>query len=272
MPEGDTLYRTAYTLRLALKERQVTGFRSPLPAFREHGLISRIITDVEARGKNLLIHFDDGRALYSHLQMEGSWHIYKPGVPWQKPERLAKAVIETEEYIAICFNAPRVELLKPMEIRSHRGLSTLGPDLLKDDFDLDQVLVNLRGYNHAPIGVAVMRQNALAGIGNIYKSETLFLCGTNPFVTVTSLSDRDLKLIVQKARELMKRNLSGKQRTTRNSLDRQPFWVYMRHGRPCRKCTTEIRMRRQGLDGRSTYWCPRCQGTEEGGSVGSNFT
>lgn len=271
MPEGDTLYRTAYTLRLALKDRTVTGFRSPLPAFREHGLVGRIVTDVEARGKNLLIHFDDGRALYSHLQMEGSWHIYKPGVPWQKPERLAKAILETEEYIAICFNAPTVELLKPMEIKRHRVLSSLGPDLLKDDFDWNETLANLRGYNEAPIGVAVMRQNALAGIGNIYKSETLFLCGVNPFVKVSSLSDRDLKLMVQKARELMKRNLTGKRRATRHSLDRQPFWVYMRHGRPCRKCGTLIAMERQGLDGRSTYWCRQCQGTCENAPRGGNF-
>ena len=101
MPEGDTLFRAAHTLRLALKDRAVTGCRSPLPEFRDANLVGRIVTDVEARGKNLLIHFDDGRAIYSHLRLEGSWHIYKPGVPWKKPERQAKVVLETDEYIAI---------------------------------------------------------------------------------------------------------------------------------------------------------------------------
>lgn len=259
MPEGDTLYRAAHTLRLALKDRVVTGYRSPLPEFKDANLVGRIVTDVEARGKNLLIHFDDGRAIYSHLRMEGSWHIYKPGVSWRKPERQAKVVLETDEYIAICFNAPTVELLTETGIKRHRVLSKLGSDLLKEEFSWDETLKRLREQQDKPIGEALMRQNILAGIGNVYKSEVLFLCNADPFRAVAEYADHDLKVIVQKARELMHQNLQGKPRTTRHSLDGGRMWVYGRSGRPCRKCGTFIKMRRQGLEARSTYWCPQCQ-------------
>lgn len=259
MPEGDTLFRTAYTLRLALKGRAITEFRSPLPSLQEANLLGRTVSDVEARGKNLLIHFDDGRALYSHLRMDGSWHIYKPNVPWQKPERLAKAVLVTHDYIAVCFNAPTVELLSEVAVKRHPVLGNLGPDLLKDTFDWEEALLNLRAKNELPLGEVLMRQHVLAGIGNIYKSEVLFLTAANPFAKVTEYSDHALKNIVYKARELLKQNIQGKPRATRNTLDQQRFWVYGRSGRPCRKCGTKIQMRRQGTDGRSTYWCPSCQ-------------
>lgn len=259
MPEGDTLFRTAHTLRLALKDREMTDFRSPLLELQNVDLIGHKIIDVEARGKNLLIHFDDGRALYSHLRMDGSWHIYKPQVSWQKPEQLAKAVIVTNEYIAVCFNAPTVELLTETAIKRHPVLSKLGPDLLKDTFNWDEVLRRLRAYDDIAIGEALMRQHILAGIGNVYKAEVLFLCKTNPFACVKQYSDHELKTIVYKARELLRQNIQGKMRKTRNSLDKQRYWVYERSGLPCRKCGTKIQMRRQGIDGRSTYWCPNCQ-------------
>lgn len=264
MPEGDTLFRTAVTLRRALAGREVTGFRSPLSAFIDVELIGRTVTDVEARGKNLLIHFDDGRALYSHLRMTGSWHIYRPGEPWQKPERRARAVIETEAYVAICFNAPVVELLTENGVRRHHNLERLGPDLLKDPFDYNDALQRLRGRDLSPIGEAVMRQDTIAGIGNIWKSEMLFICRMDPFALVHDYKDRDLKILMEKAREYMKRNLDGNARTTRYALDGGKHWVYNRSGMPCLKCGTTIRMRRQGYDGRSTYWCTECQSKDEG--------
>lgn len=259
MPEGDTIFRAAHTLRLALAGRTVTGFRSPLPAFREANLIGHTITAVEARGKNLLIHFDDGRALYSHMRMEGSWHIYRPGEPWQKPENRARAVLETEAYTAVCFNAPVVELLTAREVERHPHLARLGPDLLAPEFNWELALQGLRSRHDAPIGEAIMRQDTVAGIGNVYKSEVLFLRKINPFTLVKDLSDQQLKDMLALARELMKQNLSGGPRTTRHTLDGQRLWIYGRSGQPCRKCGTPVRMRRQGLEGRSTYWCPECQ-------------
>jgi endonuclease-8 len=152
-----------------------------------------------------------------------------------------------------------VELLTETAIKHHPVLSELGPDLLKDTFDWEEVLLRLRSRNEIPIGEALMRQHILAGIGNVYKSEVLFLCKANPFASVYTYSDYDLKTIVFKARELLMQNIQGKMRKTRNSLDKQRYWVYERSGLPCRKCGRKIQMRRQGIDGRSTYWCPNCQ-------------
>lgn len=260
MPEGDTLFRTAHVLRQAIGGRVVTGFRSPLPAFRDVDLVGCTVANIEARGKNLLIHFDSGQVIYSHLRMEGSWHIYRPGEKWQRPERQARVVIETEAFVAICFNAPVVELLTEKGVQRHPTLSRLGPDLLKDDFSVDEALKGLRTRNDAPIGEAVMRQDTMAGVGNVYKSEVLFLCKANPFVAVKEYSDHDLKEIIVKVRDLMRQNTGGGERTTRHSLDGGRLWVYGRSGQRCRKCGTTIRMRRQGMEGRSTYWCPQCQG------------
>ncbi len=259
MPEGDTIFRTARTLSRVLDGRTLTAVESPLPAIEGAGLAGRRVEKVEARGKNLLVAFDDGRVLHTHLRMTGSWHVYRPGERWQRPRRQARVVLATGEFVTVCFDAPVVRLLAPAEIRRDRLLAGLGPDILAPDFDLAEAGRRLRGLGDLTIGEAVMRQSAVAGIGNVYKSETLFLCGIDPFVPVGALSDRTLGRILEKARTLMQANLRGGARSTRPSLTRERTWVYGRSGRPCRRCATAIRMRRQGADGRSTYWCPRCQ-------------
>jgi endonuclease-8 len=259
MPEGDTIFRTATTLNRVLAGERITGFRSPLPTMADAGLVGKRIERVEARGKNLLIHIDDGRALYSHMRMAGSWHIYRPGESYQKPERQAKAVFETAAMVAVCFNAPVVALLTQREITRHPVLQRLGPDLLHSTFDGNEACRRLRERNELAIGVALIDQGALAGIGNIYKSETLFLCRMNPFRAVQAIPDPQLQELISKARELMMANLGSFPRTTRHALDGQRLWVYGRSRRPCRRCGTIIRMKRQGTDARSTYWCPHCQ-------------
>lgn len=263
MPEGDTLFRTAYTLRLALKDRVIRAFQSPLPSLRPTDFVGKAIVDVQARGKNLLIFLDDDCALYSHLRMDGSWHIYEPQVKWQKPARLAQAVIETDAYCAVCFSAPTVEYLTPLALKRHPVLSKLGQDLLSETFDADEALRQLRAVNALPIGEAVMRQHVMAGIGNVYKSEVLFLCQANPFLVVACFSDEFLKRFIAESRRLMQANLRGHRRQTRYALDGGKLWVYERSGRPCRRCGATIKMRRQGMAGRSTYWCPQCQNNEK---------
>jgi endonuclease-8 len=261
MPEGDTLFRIATTLGKALAAKVMTRFTSPLPALSEAGLDGRTITRVEARGKNLLIHFDDGRALHSHLRMTGSWHIYRPGERWQKPERAARVVLETADFVAVCFDAPVVELLAAGGVERHEGLRRLGPDLLASEFDAGEARRRLRERGDLAIGDALLAQSALAGIGNVYKSEVLFLCRTDPFVLVSALDDATLDGLVAKARELMAKNLEGLPRRTRAALAGPRVWVYGRGGQPCLTCGTLVRVRRQGMAGRTTYYCPRCQGT-----------
>lgn len=271
MPEGDTIFRTAEVLRAALAGKVVTALRSPLPALAEAGLPGRRVTAVEPRGKHLLIRFDDGRVLHTHMRMTGSWHVYRPAERWRKPERQARVAIEVEgrpgeagaageSLVAVCFNAPVVQLLTARGAARDRTLATLGPDLLAPDFDPVAARQGLRRHDDRPIGEALMAQQALAGIGNIYKSETLFLCGLNPFAPVAALSDADLDALVAKARALLSANLSGApRRTVPLGRGAGRLWVYGRGGEPCRRCGAAVRMRRQGEAARSTYWCPSCQ-------------
>ena len=260
MPEGDTIHRAARTLERVLTGKTVRKVLSPLASVADAHLSGLSVEAVEARGKNLLIHFDDGRSLYTHMRMTGSWHVYRPGERWQKPQRLARVVLETDDFLAVCFSAPVVEVLTERQSARHRTLSRLGPDLLSAGFDPREALPRLRERADQPIAEALLVQRVVAGIGNVYKSETLFLSGADPFSPVRAFSDQDLLRMLEKARELMSGNLEGfPRRTQRSPLDSPRYWVYGRSGRACRRCTTRIRMRRQGLNGRSTYWCPGCQ-------------
>lgn len=263
MPEGDTIHRAAHTLRRAIAGRTVTAWRSEKPELaRVADLVGRTVADVEARGKHLLVRFDDGRTLHTHMMMDGSWHIYRPGERWRKSPRAAVAVIETEAWVAVCFAAPRCDLLAPGEVAD--ALRRLGPDLLDPDADLDEAIRRMREWADLPIGEALMRQHLVAGIGNVYKSEVLFLRRVSPFARVAALLDEALRGLLREARTLMKQNLRGSRRTTRRRFGSERVWVYGRSGQPCFECGATIRMRRQGDTGRSTYFCPACQGVERG--------
>ena len=259
MPEGDTILRAARALGASLRGKRVTSFESPLPRLAGADLSGRLVEDVEARGKNLLVRFDDGRALRTHMRMTGSWHLYRPNERWKKPARLARVVLATADAVAVCFNAPVVELLTARQLARHESLRRLGPDVLGESFDLSEAVRRIASSGDRPLGQALLLQSALAGVGNIYKSEALFLCGLDPFAPVASFSGRDLARVVGKARELMSANLDGTPRKTRRTLDGASYWVYARSGKACFRCGTRIRMRRQGEAGRSTYWCPGCQ-------------
>jgi endonuclease-8 len=265
MPEGDTIFRAARTLHAALAGRKVTRFSSSLPdvagAARHYRIEGRQVSAVEARGKHLIVRFEGGPALHTHMRMTGSWHLYRKGSRWQKSPALARAVIESGDRVAVCFAAPVVEWLTPGQEAAHAPLATLGPDLLAPGFDAALARTNLRRDGAREIGDALLDQRLLAGIGNVYKSETLFLAGVSPFAPLASLSDATLDAIVSKARALMRSNLGAQPglRRTRGSLTGQRLWVYRRQGRPCLRCGTAIRMKRQGEAARSTYWCPACQ-------------
>lgn len=252
MPEGDTIHRTARTLEKAIAKKTVRGFSC---ATTNEDLTGRVIDRVEARGKHLLIHFDDGRILHSHMQMDGSWHIYRPGEEWQRPAFAARAVIETDAWIAVCFDAPIVELTTGTPDLVRR----LGPDLLADDFDVEVAIARMRSLPDLPIGEALLRQDVVAGIGNIYKSECLFLERVDPFVRVRDLPDETLRSVLLRARTLMRQSVTVRARATRRALRGPRTWVYGRSGKPCFQCAERVKMRRQGDAGRSTYFCPKCQ-------------
>ncbi len=259
MPEGDTIFRTAVRLRSVLLEKKIVEAASREPNIDAEKISSSTVERVEARGKHLLIGFDNRLVLHSHMGMTGSWHVYAPGEPWRKPERRAAVVLQCEDVIAVCYSPKLIELLTADALRRHRYLQRLGPDLLGGEINTDEIIRRFRVHDPTPIGQAVLNQTIVCGIGNVYKSETLFLTGIDPFAAVATLDDTQIVSLVQKARELMLANLEGYPRTTRRSLDGRRAWVYGRAGEPCFQCGTVIQMQRQGDLGRSTYWCPKCQ-------------
>ena len=262
MPEGDTIWRAARALQAALGGRTVTGFTSSLPAVaaaaRRLRLVGRPVARVEAKGKHLLVRFEGGAVLHTHQGMTGSWHLYRRGSRWRQAPHLARVVLEAGETVAVCFRAPRVELLRSAEADRHAVLAGLGPDLMADVFDAAEAGGRLRAAGDEEIGAALLDQSRLAGIGNVYKSEVLFLCGLDPFAQVSRLGDRALDRIVATARRQMRRNLDAASRRT-TGLGAVKHWVYRRAGQPCLRCGTTVVRRMQGRPPRSTYFCPACQ-------------
>jgi endonuclease VIII len=260
MPEGDTIWRSARVLGAALAGKTVVAFDSDLPAVaaaaRRHGVVGQGIEGVEARGKHLLVRFARGVVLHTHQGMRGSWHLYRRSTAWQKGSSRPRAVIETDDAVAVCWLSPVVELLSASEAAAHPALSRLGPDLLGPGFDPAAARRRLRERGSLAIGVALMDQTALAGVGNVYKSEILFLCRVSPLARVRDLDDATLDRLVSKAGELLRGNLGAGPRRTTSPLR---LWVYRRAGQPCRRCGTAIERSVEGDPPRSTYSCPACQ-------------
>jgi endonuclease VIII len=215
---------------------------------------------VEARGKHLLIGFSGGRWLRTHMRMRGSWHRYRPGEPWRLPARRAVCVLETDAAVAVCFDAPVVELLTDADLARHGALRAMGPDLLGESPDLDEAVRRLRDREFTALGEALLDQRAVAGIGNVVKSESLFIEGLDPWTPVSAFSDEELHAVLRRAGKLLAANTGGGRRvTTGRRAPGEALWVYRRTGQACRRCGTLIRARRQGSQARTTYWCPRCQ-------------
>lgn len=263
MPEGDTIAQSAATLAGVLVGRTVTAFRSPVPGVEARaqalGVVGSQVTAVEARGKHLLVRFSGGAVLRTHLQMIGAWHLYRVGSRWRKPARLARVTVEAGDMVAVCFSAPVVELLVAAAAAHAPALQRLGPDLLAADFDAGAALARLRAAADAAIADALLDQTLVAGVGNVYKSEVLFLERVDPFVRVASLNDTTLCRILQTARRELRRNVGAAERRTTPRTRPDALWVYGRAGRPCLRCGTPIRRALQGPHARVTYWCGACQ-------------
>ena len=273
MPEGDTLFRIAAALRPYLVGRAVVAASARQPGPRADLLVGRTVTEVVAIGKNLVIRFDSGLELRTHLGMRGSWHRYRPGERWRRPPARARISLEVPGAVAVCFDAPTAEILETRAEAVHPALGRLGPDLLGPAFDAEEALRRLRAPDRADasIATALLDQRALAGIGNVYCDETLFLERVDPFATVAALSDATLQRLVGRARDLLWANRETVRRTTTPdamATTGRRLWVYGRAGRPCRRCGTLLLARRHGDLPRRRTWCPRCQGPAPGGAEG----
>jgi endonuclease-8 len=274
MPEGDSIFRAARTLARALEGRTVTQFETAyaqLDRFDDQQAIAgRTVEKVEALGKHLLMRFSGGLTLRTHMRMNGSWHIYRPGERWQRPRRNMRVLIGTEAFVAVAFDVPVAEFLDDRALARSPELQRLGPDLLGVDFDPAAALARLRARGQLPIHQALLDQTVVAGIGNVYRSELLFLTGLHPDTPVGGIAEEKLAELVALARRLLQANVatgsdaaittySGLRRTTGRSDESERLWVYSRRGKPCRKCATPIEYRKVGLGARGLYFCPRCQ-------------
>ncbi|HEY4190718.1 MAG TPA: DNA-formamidopyrimidine glycosylase family protein, partial [Candidatus Limnocylindrales bacterium] len=203
MPEGDTLARIAVALRPYLAGRVVTGARARLPGPQVSRIVGQKIDAVDAAGKNLLIKFDGGLELRTHLGLHGSWHRYRPGETWRRPPSRAALVIEVPGAIAVCFDAPVVELFERRAEVVHPTISMLGPDLVDNSYDQAEAVRRLRDPSRAQtaIGEAVLDQRAVAGIGNVFKSEVLFMEKVDPFALVGTLDEETIERILSTARD-----------------------------------------------------------------------
>ena len=273
MPEGDTIHRTAIRLARALAGKTIVRFESGVPEISRAKVAGRAVTAVDARGKHLAMRFDDGHVLLTHMRMTGSWHLYKAGEKWWRlsargARRASASAPRRATPPSSSFASPRPSFVSSERTRPSATSPRWVPDVVADRFAPDAALAELRAVGgDRPIGVAIMDQSALAGVGNVYKSEVLFAERVSPLARVADLDDATLSAIVARARALMRRNLAPGRgmRTTTSGLAAARHAVYRRSGEPCPRCGATIVRIVQGPMRRSTYYCRVCQ---QGGQAG----
>ena len=257
MPEGDTVYRAAKNLDAALTGHQLVRSDFRVPAFATLDLVGETVDSVASRGMHLLMRIGDW-TVHSHLKMEGSWHLYRQGSRWRRPEWQARAVLTTADWTAVGFQLGLLEVVPRTEEESIVGY--LGPDLLGSDWDADEALRRLTADPTRPVGLALLDQRVLAGLGNVYRNELCFLRGVLPTRPVGEVNDP--ARLIDLAHRLIDANKDRTERTTTGTLRGATDWVYRREGKACLRCGTTIERGTLGEDElqlRDIYWCPRCQ-------------
>jgi endonuclease-8 len=266
VPEGDTVFRTARLLDRALTGRVLTTTDFRVPQHATADLSGGTVVGTVSRGKHLLTRIDrdsptgiEAWTLHTHLKMEGAWRVLERNQRWPRPAHQARVVLTTDDAVAVGFSLGVVELLDRADEESVVG--HLGPDLLGPDWDPDEAVRRLLADPDPPeVGVALLDQRRLAGIGNMWKAETLFLTGVNPWTPVAEVPD--LSKVVNMAYRLLQANKDRAVQATTGSTRRgETFYVFERSGHPCRRCGTRVQSGEQGPPGREriTYWCPTCQ-------------
>ena len=257
MPEGDVVWRTARQLHDALAGRVLTRSDFRVPRYATADLTGRRVSEARSRGKHLLIRVEGGVTLHTHLKMDGSWRVQPADRPVPGSHRV-RVVLANEAWQAVGYQLGIVELLATA--REDGAVGHLGPDLLGPDWDPAEAARRLRAAPDRPVGEALLDQRCLAGIGNLYKAEVLFLRGVSPWRPVRDVPD--LAELAELARRLLEANKARVGQVTTGVWRRgEETWVYGRAGRPCRRCRTRIRAADQGgpAEERVTFWCPRCQ-------------
>ena len=277
MPEGDTIAYAAHRMRPVLEGHVPDQIRTPHPRHAldrwPERLGGRAVTEIGTHGKHLFIRFGplgvqprQGRAdrmssgrfenelvIHSHLRMTGTWGVYAPGRRWGRSPRLAWLVLERAGHQVVQFNGPVLELLTESRTRFDQRLAALGPDILAPDFDAARFLARLRADDHTRgIGDALLDQRNVAGIGNLWKSESCWDAGIDPWRPVRDISDAEAMALIQAARPRMLASAASGDQSA-------GLRVFRRHGQPCPRCGTRIVAHGQGDGNRTTFWCPGCQ-------------
>ena len=262
MPEGDTVWLAAKRLDDALAGHRLIRTHFRVPQLATTDLTGQTVTEVRSRGKHLLLRTDAGLTLHTHFRMDGTWHLYRAGAHWRGgPQWQVRVVLETDQWCAVGYRLPVVELLATH--REDDAVGHLGPDLLGADWDEDEALRRLTAAPARELGPALLDQRNLAGIGNLYKTETLFLSGLTPWTRVSDVTD--LPGVVRRAHRLLNANRGHWHQSTTGSTRRgEEHWVFERSRRPCRRCGQRIREAMQSEahhpeQARVCYWCPHCQ-------------
>jgi len=269
MPEGDNVWQTARRLD-ALSGQVLTGTDFRIPSLATTDLSGRPVLETVSRGKHLLTRIDGEVTLHSHLRMEGRWDVQRAGARWRRPTHEARVVLHTATHDAIGFSIV-LDLVRTSE--EHRVVGHLGPDLLGPDWDPDEAVRRLEQSPDVPIGVAVLDQRNLAGVGNIYRAELCFLSGVDPHTPVSQVTG--LRRMVDRAHALLVANRDRPRITTGDRRPGRSLWVYGRRG-PCLRCGTPVRSAElaatdepgSGPDqARTVWWCPSCQPRTPGEST-----
>ena len=255
------MYLTGMRLHAALAGRPLVRGELRHPRLVAHDLAGPTVTGVASVGKHLFTRFDDGRSLHSHLRMDGAWHLYRPGMRWRRAAHEARAVLETTDRVAVGFALHDLELLATDE--EHTLVGHLGPDLLDPAWGPEhdaEALRRMSARADHELGLVLLEQRVMAGLGNLYRNDICYLLGLTPWVPVREVGD--LPGVIALSRKLLSANKDRPEQTTTGSLAAgEAHWVFERARRPCRRCGARIRTADQGEPpyARVTYWCPRCQ-------------
>ena len=265
MPEGDSIFKVAARLRPALVGKPLSRLE-----LREQGAVSSLVGHtverIDAHGKHMFVYIEPRKVLHVHLGMNGRWRAFPGGAHRRFPPGAALAILGTGDDAFVCFRAAFARLRPIDDPIVRRALESLGPDLLAPDFDLDRAVRRSLAASEGSVAEVITDQRVVAGIGNVYKSEVLFLCGIHPLTPAAELSVPQWGKIYRCAAELMTANLIPGRRssTATHKAARHPegvarYWVYRRRAAPCHRCKTPIERSVDGDMARSTYWCTRCQ-------------
>jgi endonuclease-8 len=258
MPEGDTIRTAANRVSGALIGREIESIETPHPRFGKdrwpEKLAGHSVRAVDAHGKHLMIRFDGGLTIHSHLRMTGAWGVYPRGGRWHRGPHRAWLVIRTADSEVVQFDGPVLELMTDGRTRFDPRITQLGPDVLADEFDEAAFIRRLREDDQTrALGDALLDQRIVAGIGNMWKAEGLWRAQLDPWRRLRDVSDDEALAVIHAVRPPMQESVEA------GFPKSETLFAYKRSGTPCPRCGTKIRARGQGDDNRTTYWFPGCQ-------------